>query len=61
VPKGTVSLKAGIVKGLDWIGGVHIFTNSAMVSIPDSAKAYKDQTPGMPGRRNKLKNVEKEN
>jgi hypothetical protein len=49
-PRGTVSLKAGIIEGLNWDGGVHIFANSAVTKIPNDVEAYEDRPPSMPGR-----------
>lgn len=38
--KGNVSIKGGLVEGLDWTGGIHIFTRSAVVPIPEGAKSF---------------------
>ncbi|KAH8724469.1 Mss4-like protein [Phaeosphaeriaceae sp. PMI808] len=31
----TISVKAGLLEGLDWSGGIHIFCRSAVVPIPE--------------------------
>ena len=43
--RGTVAVKGGCVEGLDWKGpdgkgGIHIFTRSAVVPIPEGAKQF---------------------
>lgn len=38
--RGTVSIKGGCVEGLDWEGGIHIFTRSAVMPIPEGAKQF---------------------
>ena len=35
-----VSIKGGCVEGLDWTGGVHIFTRTAVVPIPEGAQTF---------------------
>lgn len=39
-----VSVKGGLVDGLDWSQGEHIFTNTAVFPIPDGARKWE----GMP-------------
>ncbi|AEO67527.1 uncharacterized protein THITE_2116411 [Thermothielavioides terrestris NRRL 8126] len=46
-----VSVKGGLVKGLDWKSGVHIFTRSAVVPVPEGAEAWEAEPPAMVGRR----------
>ena len=36
----TVSIKGGLIEGLDWTGGIHIFCRSAVVPIPEGAKRF---------------------
>jgi len=36
----TVSVKGGIIEGMDWSEGEHIWTESAVVSIPPTAKRW---------------------
>ena len=36
----TVSVKGGLVEGLDWKGGKHIFCRSAVVPIPEGAERW---------------------
>ncbi|KAF1988915.1 glutathione-dependent formaldehyde-activating, GFA [Aulographum hederae CBS 113979] len=39
--KGTyVSVKAGCIEGLDWAGANHIWTESAVIPIPEGAVSY---------------------
>lgn len=38
--RGTVAIKGGCVEGLDWKGGAHIFTRSAVVPIPEGVKQF---------------------
>jgi hypothetical protein len=38
--RGTVAIKGGCVEGLDWKGGIHIFTRSAVVPIPEGAQQF---------------------
>ena len=38
--RGIVSIKGGCVEGLNWEGGIHIFTRSAVVPIPEGAKQF---------------------
>lgn len=37
---GTVSVKGGLLEGLDWSNGVHIWTKRARVPIPEGATQY---------------------
>jgi hypothetical protein len=41
----TVSVKAGLLEGLDWSGGIHIYCRSAVVPIPDGAERYDAEPP----------------
>lgn len=40
----TVSIKGGLIEGLDWAQGKHIFTKTAVVTIPENAERW-DGTP----------------
>ncbi|KAH6638602.1 Mss4-like protein [Truncatella angustata] len=46
MPKETVSIKGGCIKGLDWTGGKHIYTRSAVVEVPKECEQY-DTFPDM--------------
>lgn len=35
-----VSIKGGLIKDLDWTGGIHIFCRSAVVPIPAGSKRF---------------------
>jgi hypothetical protein len=39
-PKDVISIKGGVVKGLDWKGGIHVFVRSALVEIPADAEKW---------------------
>lgn len=41
----TVSIKGGQVKNLDWTGGQHIWTQTAVVEIPRSAVRWEASPP----------------
>ncbi|OAL51780.1 hypothetical protein IQ07DRAFT_507272 [Pyrenochaeta sp. DS3sAY3a] len=41
----TVSVKGGLLEGLDWTGGIHIYCRSALVSIPEGAERWEAE-PG---------------
>jgi hypothetical protein len=41
----TVTVKAGLVKGLDLRTAKHIFTKSAVFPIPDGAECYEGEPP----------------
>jgi len=46
----TVSVKGGLVEGLDWSKAVHIYTRSAVIEIPEGVKW--EAGPGeLPGRK----------
>lgn len=47
----TVSIKGGLVEGLDWKGAKHIYTRSAVVSIPDGVESCEGAPEKMEGRR----------
>ncbi|KAK0668368.1 putative glutathione-dependent formaldehyde-activating enzyme protein [Cercophora samala] len=48
--RSTVSVKGGVVQGLDWKGAKHIYTRSAVVEIPEGVERF-DGAPGeMVGR-----------
>ena len=49
-PRETVTVKGGLVDGLDWKGATHIFTKSAVVPIPEGAEAFEAEPPVMAGR-----------
>lgn len=38
--KNVASIKAGCIDGLDWSKAIHLWTNNAMVPIPESAEAH---------------------
>lgn len=40
--RGTVSIKAGCVEGLEWKGGIHIYTRSAVWPIPEGAEQFEN-------------------
>ena len=42
---GVVMIKAGCIEGLDWTGGVHIFTSTAVMPIPEGAEQYEGAPP----------------
>jgi hypothetical protein len=46
----TVSIKGGVIKGLRWTGGVHIFCRSAVVDIPEGAEKWDAEPESVPGR-----------
>ncbi|KAF2822866.1 hypothetical protein CC86DRAFT_372663 [Ophiobolus disseminans] len=43
----TVSVKAGLLEGLDWSGAMHIFCRSAVVPIPEGVKRWEAE-PDIP-------------
>jgi hypothetical protein len=45
--KETVTIKAGAIKGLEWVGGKHIWCKSAVVPIPEEAEERWDEEPGV--------------
>jgi hypothetical protein len=38
--KDTVSIKGGVINGLEWKGAIHIFVRSAVVEIPAEAEQW---------------------
>lgn len=38
--RGSVAIKGGLVEGLDWKDGIHIFTRSAVIPVPEGAEQY---------------------
>lgn len=36
----SISVKAGLLDGLDWTGGMHIFCRSAVVPIPEGVRRW---------------------
>lgn len=44
--RGKIVIKGGCIDGLDWKGGVHIYTRSAVVPIPEDAEQYEGAPPG---------------
>jgi len=46
----TVSIKGGLVAGLDYTSAKHIFTRSAVVPIPPNAERHEASPPGVEGR-----------
>ena len=46
-PNDTIKIKGGCIEGLDWAGGTHIFTRSAVVPIPEGAKQYETVEGGL--------------
>ncbi|KAK4182191.1 Mss4-like protein [Podospora australis] len=49
--RGTVSVKGGLVQGLEWSGAKHIYTRTAVVPIPEGVVRYEGAPPAMPGRK----------
>ncbi|KAK4246827.1 Mss4-like protein [Corynascus novoguineensis] len=47
----TVSIKGGLVQGLDWKGASHIYTRSAVVPIPEGVERWEAAPESMPGRK----------
>ena len=35
-----VTVKGGLIEGLDWTEGIHLFCRSAVVPIPEGAKRF---------------------
>ncbi|KAK4221131.1 Mss4-like protein [Podospora fimiseda] len=46
----TVSIKGGVVEGLNWKGAKHIYTGSAVVPIPEDVESYPESPATMEGR-----------
>lgn len=47
----TVSIKGGLVQGLDWSQAIHIYTRYAVVDIPEGVLSFEDAPDTIPGRR----------
>lgn len=43
--KNVVSIKGGCISGLDWSKAIHIWTNQAMVPIPEDAESHPEEAP----------------
>ena len=41
----TVSVKGGLIEGLDWKGGIHIWCSRAVIPIPEGVERW-DKEPG---------------
>ena len=41
-PKETVSIKGGVIEGLDWSHATHIWTSRAVVHIPDNVQSWRE-------------------
>jgi hypothetical protein len=39
----TLGVKAGIVKGLDWKGGIHIWCKRAVIDIPEGVERWEEE------------------
>lgn len=42
---GSVSVKGGLLEGLDWSKAQHIWTKSAVVPIPEGVRTFEGQPP----------------
>ncbi|KAF3764532.1 hypothetical protein M406DRAFT_322642 [Cryphonectria parasitica EP155] len=42
--KNVVSVKGGCLEGLDWSRAIHIWTQSAMIPIPEGAESYSEES-----------------
>lgn len=49
--RSTVSIKGGLVEGLDWSKAGHIFARSAVFPIPETAVRYEASPPPPPARK----------
>jgi hypothetical protein len=49
-PHDNVSIKGGVIEGLDWSGGIHIWTSRAVVPIPHNAPKWRESPDAMPAR-----------
>ncbi|KAK4653399.1 hypothetical protein QC762_507180 [Podospora pseudocomata] len=49
--RGTVSVKGGVIEGLEWKGSKHIYTMSAVVEIPEGVERFEAAPGEMVGRR----------
>jgi hypothetical protein len=58
VERDTVSIKGGVIKGLEWKNGNHIFCRSAVVDIPEGVETWDGEPGPMEGRPTK-EDVEK--
>ena len=43
--RGTITIKGGCIEGLDWTGGIHIYTRTALIPIPEEAEQYEAAPP----------------
>lgn len=46
----TVRIKGGLVDGLDWSKAKHIYTETAVVEVPESVESWKRSPDVMEGR-----------
>jgi hypothetical protein len=49
-PRSTVSIKGGVIEGLSWEGGIHIWTSRAVVAVPSNAEKWRESPEAMPAR-----------
>jgi len=42
---GVVMIKGGCIEGLDWKGGIHIHTKTAVMPIPEDAEQFEEGPP----------------
>lgn len=42
--KNVISVKGGCITGLDWTKAIHIWTNSAMVPIPEGSETHSEES-----------------
>lgn len=42
--KNVISVKGGCISGLDWSKAIHIWTNSAMVPIPEGSESHSEES-----------------
>ncbi|KAK4038530.1 Mss4-like protein [Parachaetomium inaequale] len=47
----TVSIKGGLVNGLEWKGATHIYTRSAVVEVPEGVEQWEGAPGEMVGRK----------
>ncbi|KAL2151725.1 hypothetical protein VTH82DRAFT_6823 [Thermothelomyces myriococcoides] len=52
----TVSIKGGLVEGLQWKNAAHIFTRSAVVNIPEGVERWEAEPDNLPGRKKDANN-----
>ncbi|KAK1673134.1 glutathione-dependent formaldehyde-activating enzyme [Colletotrichum godetiae] len=48
VPNSTVSIKGGLISGLEMDSGKHIWTSGAVMKVPDGAEKYDESPPATP-------------